>query len=592
MNDSGISRLPVTDITPADERQFLSTAPQGRTRLAKAAAVVNRRLLTAAALSALALAGCQSIDDGGYQNYMSSAVAHEVSMNTSTTQGGTGNTRMSLVEHGPHGGTTVIPPGNGVLHLSLQQAMVMGLQNNPGLVVERFSPSIAQTQIEAQRGVFDPRLTFSAQDGRNRIPGSGSYANSDGGSSQLGLAEQLPTGTAISAGASSNMGNNGGGQSASTGISLGITQALLQGASLQANLAAIHQAEIGRHISDYQLRGLAISTVAQIVTDYWAYALAQENVHILQDAYNVALQQEHQTRELIRVGRTARSQLPAAVAQAAVTNQQLLAAKGALQVARLNLLELIMPPGSPFWRARILLLNQPYVPRHELSALKFHTELAMRISPVINESRLQIQQGELSVVQTRDGLLPKLDMFITLGKTGYAAAFGRSVEQLNGQGYQFVAGVNGSYPIFNRTAQANYQDAWLTRDQDQAALANLVQTVQLSVRSGYIDCQTAYQQIAATRATRIAQVEALRATIGQFRVGESTSLLVAQAQSNLLAARLAEAQAVVNYLDARANLYLQEGSLLERLSLQAPGEFPVKRHGPAWLRRWPDGYMH
>ncbi len=549
-----------------------------------------RRSLGVLALVALAVAGCQTIHSGGYENYMPAAAVRQIS--AAATEESAATTRMAVVEQGPHGGKSIVNGQTNLMNLSLEKALLLGLANNPALVVQRFNPSIAQTQIEAQRGLFDPQLTFSAQDGRNRVPGSGGYSNSDAGSGQVGLSENLPTGTTISANGSSNIGNGGGGQSASTNVTLGVTQALLQGASVEVNLAAIHQAEIGKSISDYQLRALAISTVAQIVTDYWAYALATENVRILTDAYNVALQQEHQTRELIRVGRTAQSELPAAVAQAAVTDQQLLAADGALLVSRLNLLELIMPPGSPFWHDHIKLLNKPYVPKRQLSPLKLHAALAMRISPVINESRLQIEQGNLSVVQTRDGLLPKLDLFITLGKTGYAAAFSRSVDQLNGQGFSVVGGIDGSYPIFNRTARANYQGAELSRDQDQAALANLVQTVQLSVRTGYINCQTAFQQIAATRATRVAQVEALRATIGQFRVGESTSLLVAQAQSNLLAARLAEAQAVVNYLDARANLYLQEGSLLERLSLTAPGEFPVQADGPTWLRRWPDGYIH
>ncbi len=553
-------------------------------------AMLRHRSLGLLSLVALAVAGCQTIHSGGYENYMPAAAVRQVS--AAATEESAAATRMAVVEHGPHGGKSILNMRTNLMSLSLRQALLLGLANNPALVVQRFNPSIAQTQIDAQRGLFDPQLTFSAQEGRNRVPGSGGYSNSDAGSGQVGLSENLPTGTAISANASSNIGNGGNGQTASTNVTLGVTQALLQGASVEVNLAAIHQAEIGKTISDYQLRALAISTVAQIVTDYWAYALARENVRILTDAYNVALQQEHQTRELIRVGRTAQSELPAAVAQAAVTDQQLLAADGALLVARLNLLELIMPPGSPFWNDNIKLLNKPYVPHRQLSPLKLHTALAMRISPVINESRLQIEQGNLSVVQTRDGLLPKLDLFITLGKTGYAAAFSRSVDQLNGQNFGVVGGIDGSYPIFNRTAQANFQGAELSRDQDQAALANLVQTVQLSVRTGYINCQTAYQQIAATRATRVAQAEALRATIGQFRVGESTSLLVAQAQSNLLSARLAEAQAVVNYLDARANLYLQEGSLLERLSLTAPGEFPVHADGPAWLRRWPNGYFH
>ncbi len=43
--------------------------------------------------------------------------------------------------------------------------------------------------------------------------------------------------------------------------------------------------------------------------------------------------------------------------------------------------------------------------------------------PDLNQARLLIRRGELDVVRTRNGLLPRLDAFITYGKTGYARTF-------------------------------------------------------------------------------------------------------------------------------------------------------------------------
>ena len=61
-----------------------------------------------------------------------------------------------------------------------------------------------------------------------------------------------------------------------------------------------------------------------------------------------------------------------------------------------------------------------------------------------------------------------------------------------------------------------------------------------------------------------------------FLVGRSTSFLVAQAQRDLLISRIAEVQALANYLKALVDLYQRDGSLLERRGISAPGREPVK----------------
>ena len=574
---------------------------------------VKRSLCALAAFSAMAsVCGCASIDSGGFENYQHAAIAHQQAIESGAATQTSVKELSSALPPGaaqPATQPTAHFAGSGkVIKLSLADALVIGLKNNPTLLVQRYNPALSEEQIAAQRGVFDPTVTAGMQASKNRVPTSGGYVTASGGyipgsrhfdtidsgNANVGLHERLPTGTSISATMNSglNSNENGGGQSTTADGSITVTQALLQGGNLQANLAGIESAKIGKKISDYQLRGEALTITDDIVQAYWAYVLAQQNVHILKTALKVAQQQEAQTKELIRVGRTSPWELAPAAAQTAVTREQLVSAIGATKIARLNLLNLVAPTDRPFWQDHLELTTLPYIPGGPTAPLKEHTELALKMSPVLNQTRLQIENGDLSVIQTRNGLLPVLNMFITFGKTGYAESFGPAAQNLNGSAYQLVGGLSFNYPIFNRTPTANYQSAVLSRDQEEAALANTVRSVELSVRTAYIQAETDKQQITATAATTEAQAETLRAAQGEFKVGEITAIQVSLAQSNLLSARLAQAQANVAYLDALSTLYLQEGSLLERCHIRAPGAVAVKPIGPSWLRRWPDGVFH
>jgi outer membrane protein TolC len=162
-----------------------------------------------------------------------------------------------------------------------------------------------------------------------------------------------------------------------------------------------------------------------------------------------------------------------------------------------------------------------------------------------------------------------------LGKSGYANSFGESISNINGDNYDALAGVRFEYPIFNRDAKALHQRALLTREQAQDALENLSQLVEVDVRTAYIEVNRTKQQIAASSVTRMFNEEKFRTETEKLRVGKSTSFLVAQAQRDLLVSRLAEVQALANYLKALIDLYRQDGSLLERRGISAPGRDPV-----------------
>jgi len=179
------------------------------------------------------------------------------------------------------------------------------------------------------------------------------------------------------------------------------------------------------------------------------------------------------------------------------------------------------------------------------------------------------------VVRTENGLLPRLDLFITRGKTGYAESFHGSAKNFNDGSYNYSASLSFEFPLGNRAAKARHAQAVLGVEQARESIENLKQLVELDVRSAYIEVTRAKEQISATSATRQAQEETLRTETEKFRVGKSTSFLVAQVQRDLVAAQVSEIQAIVAYLKAFVELFRLEGSLLERRGILAPGREPA-----------------
>jgi outer membrane protein len=243
---------------------------------------------------------------------------------------------------------------------------------------------------------------------------------------------------------------------------------------------------------------------------------------------------------------------------------------------RLHLLRLLNPAGPGLWERDVDLIYQPTVPEINLEDVRQHVAVSRRMRPVINQARLEIRRGELEVVKTRNGLLLLLDLFITLGKSGYANSFGNAASNIDEESYDTMAGIKLNYPLFNREARALHRRALLGRQQAEQALENLLQLVEVDVRTAYIEVDCNHRQISASSVTRKFDEEKLRIETEKLRVGKSTSFLVAQAQRDLLASRIAEVRALVNYLKSQIDLYRLDGTLLERRGIAAPGHEPVE----------------
>jgi outer membrane protein TolC len=453
----------------------------------------------------------------------------------------------------------------------------MSLKNNRALMVERLNPGIQQTYEDQARAAFDPIVQGDISLERSQTESQSTAGERevtvDSSAIGLSLQEFFPTGTFVELRADAERTDNSlyPESYTETALSLSLNQSLLRGFGRDVNLVGVRQAAIETDISQYELRAYIEDLVARVENAYWDYALAQRQIEIVQESLKLAEQQLSETREMIAVGTMAEAELAAGQAEVAAQRQGMINARSALAVSRLTLLKLLNPPGEDFWQRDIIQVHQPELPEARLGDVGSHVSTALKMRPEVNQAKLALQLDELELVQTRNGLLPQMDFFITLGKSGYAESFGDSVSDLSGDSYYVAGGLSIEFPIKNRSARAVHRRATLRREQAVRALDNLDQLVSMDVRTAYIEVERTREQIDASRATRKFQEENLRIETEKFRVGRSTSLLVAQVQRDFLASRINEVQAVVNYLKALTDFYRLEGSLLMSRAIDAPG---------------------
>ncbi|MEZ4576523.1 MAG: TolC family protein [Desulfobacterales bacterium] len=224
--------------------------------------------------------------------------------------------------------------------------------------------------------------------------------------------------------------------------------------------------------------------------------------------------------------------------------------------------------GRPFAAALVHPVSDPFIRPAPMNDLEDRLMLADRSRPDLNEARMRQRQNRLETVVTRNGLLPELELFAALGRTGYADNFSDAVKALDDSTYDVSAGLRLSSVAGNRAAEARHEAAGLSLRQSAEAVANLRQIVDMEVRLAMNEVERIRQQIVASHATRMLEEEKLQAEKERFDVGAGTSLLVAQAQRDLLISRIAEVRSVIHYRIALVNLYLAEGSLLERRGIR------------------------
>ncbi len=472
---------------------------------------------------------------------------------------------------GPGGQTApvAVPVPPDMATLTLEQAVSLTLQNNRDLDVQSFEPLVAGSFLSRERARFAPELF--AEVSRREASSSeiarstGEQFNSDVEQDRIlaGVRREFSTGTEVelSLEQAGEASNRAPGQDEAR-VNLSLTQALLQGGGRTVNLVAIRQAQLGLEISQAELHGYTEAVVAEVETVYWRFWLAGESIAITRQALEVAEKQLADIRQRIEVGQLARNEEAVAQAEVARRRQVLIDARAAHVRSRLELLALIAPG---VMTESVIPQTPPELPEADAAdTAAMRIELAEASRADLVEARLRLEQRRLGTVMTRDGLLPRLDFFARLAKTGYGSDEGEAWSDISGDNYDMQVGVSLSRTLGERVESARDAESRFRYDQAQAAVENLRLQVGSRVLIALNELERAQRQIEASAETRRFQELTVESEIERFQVGTGTALMVAQAQRDLLASMIEEQRARVQARLALLQLYVAEGSLLSR----------------------------
>ena len=475
------------------------------------------------------------------------------------------------------GGVSPTEAARDTLRIHLQDALLTALERNPDLSIERLEPAIAKSYADEVRAEFDPVLSASAERDKSktqRFLGASPEPfemTSEGTEYRAGLSQTLPTGTELSVDASVTGSESSIYSSQYTGnIALTATQPLLQGFGFGANLASLRKARVDLEISRSELKGMAERLVSDTEKAYWDLYLAAEETRIQEESLRLAERQLSESLERVAVGKLPELELAAVRAEVARRQGNLIDAQSRYEQARLDFLFLLNPTDEAPWSTVPIPIDEPSVDADSLDDISVHEKLALEQRPDLEQARLAYRKGKLDVTYTANGLLPRLDFFITLGRTSYAKTFDEALPDPDSPFYRVDAGISFDLGVPLRQERARYARARRTREQLELALQNMERMVQRDIRSAYVEVLRTRQQIEATQVTRDLQEKNLEAELEKFRVGKSTNLLVLQVQRDFTASQLDGIQATVNYLNALVNLYVMEGTLLERRGIDIP----------------------
>lgn len=215
-------------------------------------------------------------------------------------------------------------PADGILQLSVEQAMVLALRHNRDLRVRQYNPIITGAFEQIERGNYDPELfgelSYSEEQASEtaRATGTQFSVESTETGGVAGIRQQLPTGTAIAATVEQERSvSNRAPEQQDARVGLTVTQALLRGFGPAVNLVGVRQAELDTAASRYELRGFTEALLAETETAYWHYVLAEQEIAIFERSQTIARQQLDKIRQRIEVGTLPQVESAAARAEVA-----------------------------------------------------------------------------------------------------------------------------------------------------------------------------------------------------------------------------------------------------------------------------------
>lgn len=466
--------------------------------------------------------------------------------------------------------------------LSLTDCVEIALGHNFDIKIMRYNPQFAQYTLSADYGAYEPTINIDGGHSYRRDPGGidaqgrpFTGTETDDNTLRTAFSGLLPWGLNYTVGSSFQ---DTYGTRPDTILAvrtpfkdfsgdIGFTQLrqpLLKNFWIDNTRLLILLNKKDLKISEEQLRNQLITTITAVEQAYYEVIFAQENVKVQDSAMELADRLLAENKKRVEVGAMAPLDEKQAQSQVASSRADLLAAQGTRDTQQRVLKNLLSDDYSK-WKDVVVEPSQRLLALPEAFDLQESWRRGLSLRPDLAQQRLNLEKQGYVVRFQKNQLFPELDLVGTAGYSASAPTMTDSLGQLRGRENPFWSGgAQLTYPIGNTSARNNYKSAKATKEQIGLQVKQLEQTVLIQIENAIAVAKTSFQRVQATREARLYAEAALEAEQKKLENGKSTSFVVLELQKNLTTARSAEIRALADYNEALAQLWLQEGSTLDR----------------------------
>jgi HAE1 family hydrophobic/amphiphilic exporter-1 len=320
------------------------------------------------------------------------------------------------------------------LTLSLNDAVKRALENNNDIEVARDDVRIAETQLRALEGIFDPIFSITPQIDKRITPQQSTL----GGSDRSGTTTS--TSYTFSPSLNRQFGRGGGNYQVtfsnthtntsstfnfinpfySSNLSLQFTQPLLRNRPIDNNRRQIRIQKKRLEQSDADFRQRTIEVISRVQQAYWelVFALRDQQNQLA----NLNLSRENLRNVEAQIAAGAKAPLERAEVQVELANREssLLIAVQNVSIAENNLKNLIFKdPESPEWTTQITPTDSPSFDQAPVNLNEALKE-ARENRPELRRLRLQNDINRIDLQFFKNQTRPQIDLVSTLATTGLA----------------------------------------------------------------------------------------------------------------------------------------------------------------------------
>jgi outer membrane protein len=488
---------------------------------------------------------------------------------------------------------------DGKLHLRLQDAVLLALENNSSIRIE-------ETQVEAQKfsllgayKPFDPliqssgninRYSFSGVSQLQGVGETNAALNTLSQTVQGSYTQTFTTGTNIFAGFSSNRSSTNNSfyflnPYVNSTLTLQFTQPLLRGAGRFANTAPLVIARRALQQSRASFEAQVNDAILQVVTEYWTVVQARGSFDVEQRSLALAESSYQHDKRALELGALPPLDIYRSQSEVAARRLQAIQSEYVLKQAQEAFRLTIGVDQDPALAALELDLVEKPEPQGEIENVDPAEILrkALIARPEIAAANEALANDETSIRLAHNGLKPDLSLTgfyqtngiggnqydLNTGKLISQGGLGASFSQMFGFGFPGYGGtLTLNLPIRNRAAKANLGTALVARRHDlysaQATREEIVRQVQDSVHL----LEEAKLTLAAGKESLELARKSLAADQRKYELGAETNFFVLDSQTKLAQSELSLLQTQINYQIARATVDRATGSLLEPYHVQ------------------------